>query len=162
MFSEELLKGNTGVKLTTKKDEEVDKLGTILIELRDNIKNNKIEEEKRKKEDSEQNWIVEGVARFGEILRRNNDDLKTLAYEIISNMCQYVGTLQGGIFILNDNNPNDLYFELYTHFAYNRQKYSKKRIDWNEGLIGRAATERRTIILDYTPNDYLEITSGLS
>ncbi len=158
-FSEELLKGN----IETEFDVEIlsDKLGKMIIDIREQIKNEKIEEEKRKKEDFERNWIAEGLALFGDILRRNNDNIELLSFEIISNLCKYVGTIQGGFFLLNDNDRHDTYFELTAHFAYNRQKYSKKRIELNEGLIGRAAFEKRIIILDHVPQDYLEVTSGL-
>jgi len=158
-FSEDLLKGN----IETQFDVEIlsDKLGKLIIDIREQIKNDKIEEERRKKEDFERNWIAEGLALFGDILRRNNDNIEVLSFEIISNLCKYVGSVQGGFFLLNDNSRFDTYFELVAHYAYNRQKYSQKRIEWNEGLIGRAAFEKRILILDNIPQDYLEVTGGL-
>lgn len=160
MFSESLLNDNFDAVLDDRVENN-DKMETTLLSLRDKIKNNKLEEEVRKKKDREQNWVVEGIAKFGEILRKNNNDLQKLASEIISNMCQYTKTLQGGIFILDDSDPKNAHFDMIAHFAYNRQKYSKKRVELKEGLIGRAAAEQRIIVLDNAPEDYLEITSGL-
>ena len=158
-FSEEILKGNIDASydITTL----TDNLGKTLIELRDGIKNDKLAEETRKKEDFDRNWVAEGLARFGEIMRRNNDNIDALSFEIISNICKYVGSVQGGFYILENSDRHDIHFELTAHFAYDRQKYNKKRIEWNEGLIGRAAFEQRTIILDEIPEDYVEVTSGL-
>ncbi|MDD2563336.1 MAG: PAS domain S-box protein [Salinivirgaceae bacterium] len=158
-FSEEILKGNTDAAfdITTL----TDNLGKTLIELRDEIKNDKLSEEIRKKEDFERNWVAEGLARFGEIMRRNNDNIEALSFEIISNICKYVGSVQGGFYILENDDRHDVHFELTAHFAYDRQKYNNKRIEWNEGLIGRSAFEKRTIVLDEIPEDYVEITSGL-
>jgi PAS domain S-box-containing protein len=158
-FAEDILQGN--INSTYEISVLTDKLGKTLIDIRDSIKNDKLAEEQRKKEDFERNWIAEGLARFGEIMRRNNDNIELLSFEIISNVCKYVGSVQGGFYILNDNERHDIHFELTAHFAYDRQKYNKKRIEWNEGLIGRAAFEQRTLMLDDVPENYLEITSGL-
>ncbi len=158
-FAEDILQGN--INSTYEISVLTDKLGKTLIDIRDSIKNDRLAEEQRKKEDFERNWIAEGLARFGEIMRRNNDNIELLSFEIISNVCKYVGAVQGGFYILNDNEKHDVHFELTAHFAYDRQKYNKKRIEWNEGLIGRAAFEQRTLMLDDVPEEYLEITSGL-
>lgn len=159
VFADEILSGN----INSEYDMSLfsDKLGKTLIDIVENIKNDKNAEEQRKKEDFERNWIAEGMARFGDILRRNNDNIELFSLELISNICKYVGSAQGGFYILNDNDKDDIHFELTAHFAYNRQKYTKKRIEWNEGLIGRAAFEKRTLNLTDIPEDYLEITSGL-
>jgi len=158
-FAEDILQGKIDSDYDTKLF--TDKLGKTLVDIVENIKSNKDAEDLRKKEDFERNWIAEGLARFGEILRRNNDNLELLSLEIISNICKYVGTAQGGFYILNDEDEHDVHFELTAHFAYDRQKYNKKRIEWNEGLIGRSAFEKRILVLDDIPDDYLDITSGL-
>ncbi|MCK5823306.1 MAG: PAS domain S-box protein [Bacteroidales bacterium] len=132
-----------------------------LIELRNNIKQNKEEEILRKKEDAQLNWVAEGQAKFGEILRQNNDNIEKLSFEIISNLCKYIDAIQGAFYILEDSDKNDVHFEQTAFYAYNRKKYSKKRIDWNEGLVGRSAFEKLTIYMDKVPENYVEVTSGL-
>ena len=47
------------------------------------------------------------------------------------------------------------------HFAYDRKKYNKKRMELSEGLIGRSAFEKNTIYIDEIPDNYVDITSGL-
>ncbi len=157
-FAENLATGNIDVDYTPEKE---NKLGKILIELRDNLKKNKDEDLARKKEDEQRNWTAEGLAKFGEILRRNNDNIEKLSYELISQLCRYIGAVQGGLFLLDDEVEEDKYFKLTAHFAYNRKKYNKKRIELSEGLIGRAAYEKNTLYIDEVPNDYVEVTSGL-
>ncbi|RLD63107.1 MAG: hypothetical protein DRJ01_04625 [Bacteroidetes bacterium] len=142
-------------------NDENDILGKSLIELRNNIKKNKEDEILRKKEDDQRNWVAEGQAKFGEILRQNNDNLEKLSFEIISNLCKYVDAIQGAFYILEDSDKNDVHFEQTAFYAYNRKKYSKKRIDWNEGLVGRSAFEKLTIYMDKVPEGYVEVTSGL-
>jgi len=157
-FAENLTKGELEMEYNPSKD---NKLGKILLNLRNSLLSNKKEEKIRKDEDAQRNWIAEGLAKFGEILRHNNDNIEALSYELISNLCQYIDAVQGGFFIINDDLEEDKHFELLAHFAYDRKKYNKKRIELSEGLIGRSAFEKNTIYNDEVPDNYVEITSGL-
>ena len=157
-FAEELSKGNLNSEYVPEKGNA---LGNIMIELRDNLQHNKQEELKRKEEDEQRNWTAGGLAKFGEILRNNNNDIDKLAFEVISQLSEYIEAVQGGFFILNDEIQEDAHFELIAHFAYGRKKYSQKRVELSEGLVGRAAYEKNTIYLDEVPEEYIEVTSGL-
>lgn len=157
-FANSLAEGKLDTEYTPDKESV---LGKILIKLRDFLLKSKKEDEQRKKEDEQRNWVAEGLAKFGEILRQNNDNIETLSYEVISNLSRYIGAVQGGFFILNDEMEEDKYFELLAHYAYDRKKYNKKRVEFNEGLIGRSAFEKNTIYIDEIPSNYVEITSGL-
>ncbi len=139
---------------------EKDMLGQSLINMRDNLKNAKIDEEKRKSEDQKNTWASEGFAKFGDILRQNND-LQELSDNIIMFIVKYVGANQGGIFLWNEEDKNDQYFELVSTYAWDRKKYITKRIEKGEGLVGACAMEKETIFLSVVPKDYVEITSGL-
>lgn len=157
-FAEELSKGNLEIEYTPEKGNQ---LGNIMIELRNNLLKNKEEDARRKKEDEQRNWTATGLAQFGETLRNNNSDMNLLANEVISQLCAYINAVQGGLFLIDDQIENDIHFELMAHFAYNRKKYSQHRVGLSEGLIGRAAYEKRSIYLDEVPDDYIEVTSGL-
>lgn len=157
-FAENLANGNIEANYEPEKGNT---MGTLLINLRDSLKRNKQDDQQRKKEDEQRNWIAEGLAKFGEILRQNNDNMEVLSYELVSNLCSYIGAIQGGFFIINDEYEDDKHFELLAHFAYNRKKYNKKRLELSEGLIGRSVFEKNIIYIDEVPEDYVEITSGL-
>lgn len=141
--------------------DQKDKLTKALIELRDSMIKNKEEEINRKKEDAQRNWIAEGLAKFSDILRQNSNSLEQLSYQIISNLGIYIDAIQGGFYMLDDNDPSDQHFELTAFYAYNRRKYANKRVEIREGLIGRSAFEKETIYMDVVPEDYVEVTSGL-
>ncbi|MBE9467038.1 MAG: PAS domain S-box protein [Bacteroidetes bacterium] len=158
-FSKKITQNDISVEYEITDEDDI--VGKSLNELRNNIKQNKEEEIIRKKEDAQRNWVAEGQAKFGEILRQNNDNLEKLSFEIISNLCKYVDAIQGAFYILEDGDKNDVHFEQTAFYAYNRKKYSKKRIDWNEGLVGRSAFEKLTIYMDKVPDNYVEVTSGL-
>ena len=141
--------------------DEDDKVGRSLNELKNNIRQNKEEVERRRKEDDQRNWVAEGLARFSEILRNDNDNMEELSYNVISNLVKYVNANQGGFFIINDNDPSDKHFEMTASYAYERRKYPDRRLNWGEGLIGTCALELETIHMNEIPDSYVNITSGL-
>jgi PAS domain S-box-containing protein len=141
--------------------EENDTLGKTLIKLRDNLKNSKEEAAFRKKEDDQRNWISEGLAKFGEILRQNNHDLTILSNNIIINLVKYIKANQGGFFLLQEKKDDEKFFQQIACYAYDRKKFANKEIAWSEGLIGTSALEGKTIYLTEIPDSYLNITSGL-
>lgn len=141
--------------------DEDDVLGKAVINLRDNLKQSKEEELLRKREDEQRAWMAEGMAMFGEILRANNDNMAELSYSIISNLVKYVKAVQGGFYILEDNDGENKHFLLTASYAYERRKFADKRLEWGEGLVGACALEKETIHLKKVPEGYLHITSGL-
>lgn len=140
---------------------EQDMLGKSLIDMRDSLKNAHDEDEKRKVDDQMRTWANEGFAKFADILRQNNNDFQLLCDSVIKNLVKYLGANQGGVFLLNEEDKNDQFFELVTTFAWDRKKYVTKRIEKGEGLVGACAMEKETIFLTDVPEDYAEITSGL-
>ncbi len=140
---------------------EEDDLGNALLEMRTNLKHATEEEERRKKEDDQRNWASQGIAKFSDILRQNNDNIEKLTYDVISNLVKYCDANQGGLFIVNDDNENDQFIEMSSAYAFNRKKFLEKRIEKGVGLIGRAVQESETIYITDIPDNYITISSGL-
>ena len=138
-----------------------DVLGNSLLEMRKSLQAANEEENKRKIEDQERNWTTEGLARFGEILRRHTENISLLSKDIIQNLVKYLNANQGGIFILNDSDQENVHLELMSAYAYNREKFIRKRIMLGEGLVGGVAIEKYTIHMTELPEEYIEIESGL-
>jgi len=132
-----------------------------LIEMQESLRNAKIEEEKRKVEDSKQTWATQGIAMFSDILRQKTDNLEEFSYNIIRNLVKYIEANQGGLFVINESDEKQKVIDLAASFAYNRKKFLEKQIKPGEGLIGMSVLEKRTIHLTEIPEGYLEITSGL-
>jgi methyl-accepting chemotaxis protein len=158
-FSLEIGKGNFDTHFTPLSDEDV--LGHSLIDMRNELKKAADEEGRRKEEDEHRNWAAQGVAKFSDILRKNTNDLDELAYDIISNLVKYTNSNQGGIYIINDNDKDNLFIEMKASYAFDRRKFITKRIEIGEGLVGRCYQEKEKIYLTEIPNDYVKITSGL-
>lgn len=138
-----------------------DLLGKSLLEMRNNLMRSREEEEKRKVEDEKHAWATDGIAKFAELLRENNHDIKELSFSIVKNLVKYLNVVQGGLFILNDADDEDIHLEMTACFAYDRRKLHESRIEIGEGLIGRCFYEKESIYLREIPQDYINITSGL-
>jgi putative methionine-R-sulfoxide reductase with GAF domain len=136
-----------------------DILSVELENLRLELISNKSEINKREAETRQRDWINSGLSKFNEILRLYSGNLQELSSELITSLVKYISAIQGGIFITNDENTEEL--DLFASFAFNRKKYLDKKIKFGDGLVGTAVTEKRTIYLTELPPDYLEISSGL-
>ena len=138
-----------------------DRLGDALIKMRDSLVESQKIEAKRKEEEDLRNWATEGIAKFADILRQDQNNMKSLGYNIMSNLIDYLKVNQGALFVINNDDENDVYYSMVTAIAYGRDKYMKKDIRVGEGLVGQCIYEHKTIYLTEVPEDYVKITSGL-
>lgn len=139
--------------------EEKDPLRLSLINLKNTLISNNELVNKQRKEDDTRAWHAEGHAKFGEILR-NNNDFEKLAFNVIQELTNYIGAIQGGFFHLEEEKGEKI-FKLIAFYAYGRKKYADNKIPWGKGLIGTAAREQKTIHMKELPDGYVSVTSGL-
>ncbi len=158
-FANEIEKGNLDAEFKPLSPE--DELGNSLLAMRESLKKARQEEEVRQLENKRRNWIAEGQALITDVIKGTGEDLSIISHKIISNLVRYLDATQGGIYLLNDSNLNDKYIEQMAVFAYNRNRFHKKRIELGEGVIGAAFLEKKSIYMTKLPEDYMEIRSGL-
>lgn len=149
-FAREIGKGDLDQQFEPLSKEDV--LGTELLVMRDSLK--KAEHEKNLRD-----WANEGMAKLGDVLRRNNNDTKILSEEILKELIKYLKVNQGALFTVTDAENQEL--ELTAAYAYNKKKYINRKIKFGEGLAGQCVLERQTIHLREVPENYVQITSGL-
>lgn len=142
-------------------EDKNDVLGNSLVELAKALQDNQEHEKKRRLEDAQRNWIAEGLAKFGAILRQYSDNMEDLAYNVIRELTIYLDAIQGGFYLLNNENEEDRQFDLVAFYAYGRKKFADQHIKWGDGIIGTAAMEKKAIYITEVPEDYIRITSGL-
>lgn len=158
-FTQDLIQENFTVNLPLSGDN--DTLGSSLINLRDTLKNNKENELKRREEDGLRNWLAEGMAHFGEILRKYINNLEELSFHVLKDLSKYINAVQGGFYMLDDTDPKKRFFNLTAFYAYDRRKFADQQIKWGDGLIGTCALEKKTIHIKKVPESYIHVTSGL-
>jgi PAS domain-containing protein len=151
-FLEKIGDGNFNLDYTVLSDK--DKLGYSITNMRDKLHKIVIE-------DTSRQWSTEGIAKFGALLRENNDDLKVLFDKLLSDLVKYISANQGAIFLLNDNKRDKVCLEMVSVYAWDRKKFLTKTIEFGEGLVGQAAIEKDAIYLTDVPDRYINITSGL-
>ncbi len=157
-FTEQLIHGNFEVNCQL---DESDTLGDSLVNLRETLKTNDENSIKLRKAEEERNWIAEGMGHFSETLRNYIHEPEQLSFHIIKDLTKYVNAIQGGFYILEDEDSQNPYFNLTAFFAYDRKKFADQKIKWGDGLIGTCALEKKTIYLKNVPEEYITVTSGL-
>ncbi len=151
-FAQDIGNGNYSSEFTPLG--ENDELGNALLSMRENL-------QKVSEEDRHRNWANEGYAKFGEILRNTTDSFSQLGPKLVAELVDYLNANQGGIFVVNDSKPDDKHLELVGCYAWEKQKYLKKKIYWGEGMAGQVWREGDTVFITDVPDDYIKITSGL-
>jgi PAS domain S-box-containing protein len=159
MFAEQIGNGELSAKFDLLSDKDI--LGNSLLDMRQSLIYAKEEEKKRKLEDDKQNWITQGIAKFGELQREHNDDMNEFSFNIIKNLVSYLNAVQGAFFLLNNDDSTNIHYELSSLIAFDKRKYIEKQILPGEELVGRCAEERKTIYIKEVPEDYVFITPGL-
>ncbi len=145
---------DTEFKVLSKKDV----LGNSLIDMRQRLK--EFAEEERKRQ-----WSIEGIAKFADILRSNQNDIHKLADIVIAELIKYIDANQGAIFLFNEEDHelveanNELH--LISSYAWGKKKYIKQTIVIGEGLVGQCAQEQDTLFYTDVPNNFVKIRSGL-
>ncbi len=157
-FSKELAEGKFSHKFNSSGDTDV--LGNSLIDLKDSLVKAKREEKRREVEDSRRRRTADGIAIFSDILRQNQNDLKKLGREVVSNLVRFIKANQGVLFTMVDEENQEPYLKLLAAYAWNREKFLEKDIEIGEGLIGSVAEEKFTVYMTDVPEDYIEIKSG--
>lgn len=128
-------------------------LSGAVLNLQSELTKFRTKEEKR-------TWQAEGLAKFGELLRTYNDNMKDFGFHIISETIKYIGGNQGAIFLVEKEEEQE-YLDMFGCYAYERRKQANKRIEKGEGLVGQCLQEKSLIYITDVPEQYVKITSGL-
>ena len=99
-------------------------------------------------------WHTTGQAQLNDKIR-GEQDIPTLANNIIQFLCRYLKAQLGALYIVDNHGLN-----LVGRYAY-RSKNSTNRVEFGEDLVGQAALDKEPMVITNVPNDYITIRSGL-
>ncbi len=150
-FAVQIGKGNFRRAFETKSEHDL--LGNALLEM-----SNRLSEVAE--EDKVRNWMNEGRAKFANILRQYGNNIQELGDHLISGLVDYVGAVQGGLFVVGEEEDQS-YLELLSAFAYGRKKYEKRKIQPGEGLAGQVFIERKEVYIKDIKEDHFYIQTGM-
>jgi CHASE3 domain sensor protein len=131
-----------------------DNLAGDLIKMRDQMKKVKELDEKRI-------WSTEGLAKFSDVARNNQNNIEKLSNEVIRFLTKHLKAQQGSLFVLNDDVGEEHHLDLAACYAFDKKKFVDRKIDIGSGIVGQAFMEGSTILMTDVPKNYISITSGL-
>jgi len=127
---------------------ESDTLGYAL----DNMKNNL---QKLAKENEVRTWLLSGTGKLNDQMR-GEKDVKILAQDVIAQLTTYLNAQIGAIYLMDRGK-----LDLVGSYAYNNRKSNSNSFKLGQGLVGQAALEKKPIVFNQVPKDYVRINSGL-
>ncbi len=108
---------------------------------------------------AEQDWLKTNLARFSRMLQGERD-LATVSNLIMSELAPLVNA-QYGVFYVTNREEDEDKLELVASYGAESHGELKKEFKLREGLVGQAAADKRPILLQNVPGDFIRIGSGL-
>src|SRR6202051_3532302 len=137
----------------------VETSGEVAV-LKDNI-NEMIRNLKQTTEkNTEQDWLKTNLTRFTRMLQGQRDPM-TVSKMILSELAPLVNAEHGVFYGMVPTNGRDAHLAFQAGYAYKPRKSVPTEFRLGEGLVGQAALEKRPILLNDVPSDYVRISSGL-
>lgn len=159
-FSRSMARGN--FSLDYEKLSSEDELGDALNMLKESLMDSIRDSENRRREEENQTWVAQGLAKFSTLFREAEDNLKDLSTQLMKELVNYTEADAGALFISRDEEgESEAVLEMSGTFAFDREKEISRSFRFGEGLVGRAAVEKELIYLSDLPEDYMKIRSGL-
>ncbi|NIK80218.1 two-component system chemotaxis sensor kinase CheA [Paenibacillus castaneae] len=137
--------GDLTTRIHVKTNDEIKELAEATNNLLDNING--------------QNWIQKKVAEVA-TMNQGINDIDTLAEAFLSKLAPTLNATYGLFYISRGTGDKQRLDKIFSYAGYGENEaISSFRI--GEGLIGQAARENRTFLLNSTPENPIQITSGM-
>jgi signal transduction histidine kinase/HAMP domain-containing protein/ActR/RegA family two-component response regulator len=120
-----------------------DTINQMIANLRDTTRTNK-----------EQDWLKSNLARFSGMIQGQRS-LASLADLIMSELTPVVSAQVGTFYLADDE------LRLLSTYGYTRRKHLANRFQSGEGLVGQCALEKKAILVEDVPDDYVTVASSL-
>jgi signal transduction histidine kinase/CheY-like chemotaxis protein/HAMP domain-containing protein len=109
---------------------------------------------------TEQDWLKTHLSRFDRMLQGQRD-LNTVSGLILSELARLISAQHGIFYTVDLGNPEEPLLRYQAGYAAKSNGDVTPVFRLGEGLVGQCAVEKRPIMLDDVPGDYIAIASGL-
>src|SRR5256714_581412 len=136
----------------------VEAMGEVAA-LKDNINEmiRNLKETTRKND--QQAWLKTNLAKFSRMLQ-GQGDLVVASQLVLSELAPLVHALQGVLYA-QSTHSGDRCLEMVASYASGPDRHLAKVVRMGEGLVGQCAVEKKRILLEDVPQDYIRISSSL-
>jgi HAMP domain-containing protein/signal transduction histidine kinase/DNA-binding response OmpR family regulator len=108
---------------------------------------------------TEQDWLKTNLAKFSRMLQGQRD-LTNVGRTVLSELCPVVAAQHAEFYVLDARKENPR-LTLLASFASKGNDEIGTQIAMGQGIVGQCAMEKRKIVLDNVPDDFIRISSGL-
>ena len=108
----------------------------------------------------ETNWFNKGMTIFSEIISKNSKDLNVMASKFIHALIDYLGIEIGAFYVLDKRDDNSPVFEMIGSSSMSTERM-RKDIAVEEGYLGACYTDKKKIIVNNLPDNFIKLESGL-
>lgn len=141
--------GNLDTEVDVKGAREVEMLGKALVDMRDSLKAKTAATEKHA-------WLSNGQNRLNQIMR-GDQGIGELATGIITFFATYTEANIGSFYMFDER---ETMYVPVGRYAYGGMS-GKESFKLGEGLIGQAAADKRTVLLEELSEKYIRVQSSL-
>src|SRR5438876_800764 len=145
-------KGDLTRSITVEAMGEVAVLKDNINEMIRNLKNTTLKT-------NEQDWLKTNLAKFTQMLQ-GHTDLVTVSKLVLSELTPLVNAQQG-VFYTQVKHGAEPGRQLLASHASKPNKHLSKTLRIGEGLVGQCAYEKKRILLEDVPDDYIRVSSIL-
>jgi len=109
----------------------------------------------------EQDWLKTNLAKFSQMMQGQRS-LESLSQMIMSELTPLVSAQRGTFFVIEHEKADEkATLKLISSYAFTERKTVASRCSLGEGLIGQCALEKKIILVEDVPADYVRVSSSL-
>ncbi|NGZ77874.1 response regulator [Saccharibacillus alkalitolerans] len=145
-------------RIKVKSKDEIGTVARVFQEMAEDIEEKQRMEREYTEAQNAQGWINSNMARITDVLK-GIMSLEKVSQTFVSEFAPVLGAEYGALYLVDVKNPDEL--SLYGSYAFSGDSKIKPSFRIGEGLLGQSAADRRTILLEDAPQQYIEIRSAL-
>src|SRR5256885_16990135 len=107
----------------------------------------------------QQDWLKTNLAKFSRMLQ-GQGDLVAASQLVLSELAPLVDAQQGVLYA-HATHGGERCLEMVASYAASSDRHLAKVVRIGEGLVGQCAAEKKSVLLEDVPQDYIRISSSL-